>query len=103
MISTRRSWGPADLDKVGELRFRCEDWTGLPCPTSLHLTIEQADPVVWCAAEVLKEIQAGQEIEGYPVAIDGDLITFRTANRAVIYRVGEYDQERRAYLLTWPD
>lgn len=65
--------------------------------------IERADPVVWCAAEILAEIRAGQKYSDYPVVIDGDLLTFNAANRTVIYRLGEYDPEWNRYLMTWPD
>lgn len=98
-----RVWGPADRDKVGELRFRVADWTGLPCPTVSHLTIEHADPVTYIAFEILEVIRRSQGLDGYPASIDGDLLTLTASNRTVIYRLGEYDSQRHAYLMTWPD
>lgn len=89
----------------GELRMGVRDWfgEGLPCPTAAHLIIEQADPVTWLAAEMLDEFEAGRVHDGYPVSVDGDLITFTASNRTVVYRIGEYDALRHRYLMSWPD
>lgn len=92
--------------KPGDLRMVVGDWfgEGLPCPTPAHLVIEQADPVVWMAAEILEEIRKGQRLDGYPAVIDGDLITVTASNRTVIYRLTEeYDGPRHSSLCVWPD
>lgn len=66
-----------------------------------RLRIDHADPLVLMSTELLDEIRGPNH---HPdVELDGDLLTIRASNRTVIYRIGEYDPQRRAYLLARVD
>lgn len=64
------------------------------------LIIDHADPVIECSADFLVYAQC----DGHVAAeLSGDLVTFRGANKDVIYRVCEHDGQRDVYTLRWPD
>ena len=63
--------------------------------------IDRADPIIWAAAELIDLLRTR---DNHPDGeINGDLLTVRGSNRTVIYRIGEYDPQRQAYLCHWPD
>lgn len=66
--------------------------------------ILHADPVIWVSlafmAKALFDGMPNVELSHH----DGrDLLTITGCNRTVVYRIGRYDHERRAYLCNWPD
>ena len=66
-----------------------------------RLRIDHADPVVLMSEELYDELVSGNHHPDCEIK-DG-LFTTRGMNRTVVYRIGEYDPQRRAYLLTRVD
>jgi hypothetical protein len=66
------------------------------------IVVVQADPRVLIAGELHDLMREGRGLHRC-VTLDGDLLRIRAKNRTVIYRVGEYIPERRAYFAEWPD
>lgn len=66
-----------------------------------RLRVLQADPQVLVAPEVLDEVAANPP--GFPATFDGEFLRIQGTNRKVIYRIGEYLPDRRAYVAEWPD
>ena len=84
----------------GSLELRGEYIYGDPVPVVIDVL--HADPVIWIGEEALASIRSG----GYGsrhASITGDLVTITARNRMLVYRIGRYDTNRRAYLCNWPD
>lgn len=65
------------------------------------LRIDRADPLALMSAELLNELGGGNR---HPDCVITDqLLILRGSNRTVVYRIGEYDPQRRAYPLTRVD
>lgn len=92
-------WGPADLDKIGELRIKICGWPrGASRP---ELRIDQADPIILVSAKLLVQLT---DPHHHPAAtVVGDLLTVQARNRTVIYRIGEYVTDQDSYVCRWPD
>lgn len=66
-----------------------------------RLHIDRAAPRTLINAGLLESIRNGRCSPH--VHAEGDLLYIQGANRLVIYRIGELDQQRCAYRLEWPD
>jgi hypothetical protein len=64
------------------------------------LRVKRADPRILISGLMMDMIRDGH---GCGWKIDGDLLRFKAVNGTWVYRVGEYLEERRAWVAEWPD
>jgi hypothetical protein len=65
-----------------------------------ELLVKHADPRILITEELLDEIANS---DGRLASLKDDVLTIKGSNRRVIYRIGEYVPDRRAYVAEWPD
>jgi len=65
------------------------------------IRVEQADPQIIIAADVLNGIQFGDPNPN--LTFDGDVLKIHGTNRTVIYRIAEKVPDLHAYYAEWPD
>jgi hypothetical protein len=69
--------------------------------TDEGVRIDQADPEILIASELLDEMRAGSL---HPdVSLDGELLRIEGINRTVIYRLGDKVPDLHACYASWPD
>ena len=73
------------------------------CGSLERLRIDQADPRVLIAREVLEQMPSPDPDWPLPATFDGETVRIRGENRSVIYRVGRYLPELGCYEAEWPD
>jgi len=72
-------------------------------PASSGLTlirVKHADPRILISGPLMDMIRSGH---GAGWKIDGDLLRFTAVNGTWVYRLGEYLEDRRAWVAEWPD
>jgi hypothetical protein len=65
-----------------------------------HIKVNRADPRILISGPMMDLIRGGG---GIGWEIDGDLLRFTAVNGTWVYRIGEYLEDRRAWVAEWPD